>query len=200
MSLAISRAAASMMPLPRNGTTRMRGSRTVTRARPAEASAARSVARSRSPARRSGMRGVAVAARRQHAVAGIEASKASAPPAAFFTASNGATLSVSGRHRLPGFDALTAVRQQRGRIAAGAQACRRRRAPSRPAAPSPPLGRAGADASTAKVRPAACATSRVRGVTGFTSASISPRTSAKRREAPDQLERFADWQPSSSSR
>jgi len=69
---ATSRAAAITMPLPRNGSTRTRGSRTVMREIPTAAKAARSVRRRRSPARRSGTAGSPVAARRQHAVARID--------------------------------------------------------------------------------------------------------------------------------
>ncbi len=84
------------MPLPRSGTTRMRGSRTVTRASPAQAKAARSVMRRRSPAWRSGMPGSLSPPAGNTPSPGLTVTSASARLPVTFTASSGATLSVPG--------------------------------------------------------------------------------------------------------
>ena len=85
-----------MMALPRNGNTRMRGSRTVMRAMPAAANAAMSVSDRRSPARRNGMAGSQSPPAASTPSPGLIVMSASARLLVSLTASNGATLSVSG--------------------------------------------------------------------------------------------------------
>ena len=166
------------MPLPRNGITRMRGSRTVTRARPAQASAARSV--SAQPLAGATQRNarIAVAAGRQHAVARIDGDQRFGAALGHFHRVERRHAVGAGRHRLAGFDALRRASSAAPARSRRHPACRRRQAPSRPAKPWPQLGRAGAVASAASARPAAAATSSVRGVTGFTSESTIASTSA----------------------
>src|SRR5664280_126828 len=94
MSRATTLAAAAMMRSARAATIDRRGSRTVTRARPAQASAARSVMRRRSPAWRSGMPGSLSPPAGNTPSPGLTVTSASARPCISFTASNGATLSV----------------------------------------------------------------------------------------------------------
>ena len=94
MSVQTNRAAAMMIPLPRNGKTRKRGSRTVTRAIPAAANAARSVAVNRSPARRSGIAGSLSPPAAKTPSPGLIGISTSATPLVTFTASIGAMLSV----------------------------------------------------------------------------------------------------------
>ncbi|MEI9806352.1 MAG: hypothetical protein WDN48_20845 [Pseudolabrys sp.] len=122
MSVATSRAAALMMPLPRNGSTRTRGSRTVMRAMPTAAKAAISVARRRSPARRNGIAASQSPPAARTPSPGLIVLNTSARPPEIFTASNGATLSVSRRQRLAHLDALRHLGQKCRRVASGAQA------------------------------------------------------------------------------
>ena len=115
-----------MMPLPRSGNTRTRGSRTVTRASPAEANAARSV--SAQPlagvAQRNGR--IAVAAGRQHAVAGIDGDQRLGAAVGHLHRIERRHAVGVGRHRLAGLDALRRLQQQHRRIAAGAEVSNRR--------------------------------------------------------------------------
>ncbi len=66
-------------------------------------------------------RRIAIAARRQHAVTRIDGDKGLGAAGRHFHRIEGGNAVGIGRHRLADFDTLRQMRQQRGRIAAGAQ-------------------------------------------------------------------------------
>ena len=134
--------------------------------------------------------GLAIAAGRQHAVARIDGDQRLGAGGALLHRVEGRDAVGAGRHGLARLHPRRHPRQQRRRIAAGAE---RQIGGERPAVGQRGgrAGRAGAATSAASVRPAAGVTSSVRGVTGFTSASISPSTSASGVRREIQLQGFA---------
>ncbi len=130
-------------------------------AMPAAAMTAMSTARNRSPARRSGVRGVASPPAGNTPSPGATAATASARSPRNATASSGSTASASARQRLADIDAPRRRWQWHRHIGTGVGERGGFHAHNRRATRSDAAAIAGATTSSASVRPSACARSEL---------------------------------------